>query len=83
VLPGSEEFGRIQSGNGEAIAVQLLVDFITLCVQHPAAANEVFLVADDMICPHRSFCKKSVMRWAARHAFTLLPPSSYISVRVS
>lgn len=28
------------------VALDNLVDFITVCVQHPAAANEVFLVAD-------------------------------------
>ncbi|WCD82155.1 NAD-dependent epimerase/dehydratase family protein [Pseudomonas sp. TUM22785] len=30
------------------IALENLVDFLTLCVWHPAAANELFLVADEL-----------------------------------
>ena len=29
------------------IALENIVDFITLCIDHPAAANELFLIADD------------------------------------
>lgn len=53
------------------ISLENLVDFITLCIEHPAAANETFLVSDGM-----DFSTGQIIRYLAEgqsRKTTLLP----------
>ncbi len=40
-------FGSIRDNYRSLVALDNLVDFIVTCIDHPAAANQVFLVSDD------------------------------------
>jgi nucleoside-diphosphate-sugar epimerase len=40
-------FGAVQKNRRSLVALDNLVDLICVCVQHPDAANQIFLVSDD------------------------------------
>lgn len=40
-------FGSVNNNRRSFIGIDNLVDFLMLCIHHPAAANQIFLVSDD------------------------------------
>ncbi|CAH8187977.1 hypothetical protein VAEKB19_1270002 [Vibrio aestuarianus] len=40
-------FGCVTNNNSSLVSVDNLVDLIVTCIEHPKAANQVFLVSDD------------------------------------
>lgn len=67
------------SNQRSMIALENLVDLITLCIEHPAAANQIFLVSDglDISTPQIIRCLSEGMRRKVR----LFPlPGSLINV---
>ncbi|MBL4830645.1 MAG: SDR family oxidoreductase [Aliivibrio sp.] len=51
-------FGRITNNRRSLVSVRNLVDLIITCIDHPKAANQVFLVSDDNDVSTASMVKK-------------------------
>tara|TARA_R110002012_G_scaffold314624_1_gene527535 strand:+ start:1966 stop:2901 length:936 start_codon:yes stop_codon:yes gene_type:complete len=64
-------FRCIKNNRRSLVSVYNLVDLITICIKHPKAANQVFLVSDDHDISTSEMVK--LMAWASNNKNLMLP----------